>query len=244
MPERILRLYPLPATEVVELYEDLDLPPAGGRTSSLPYVIINMVSSVDGRVTTGGGASRIGSAVDRRAMRILRSKADAVMIGAGTLRAERLSLGLDETSSGPQPLGVVISSSGEVPLETNLVLSAGQDILVLVPQDGATGPANRLGVPMTSSGTIDLEQALRLLRSRFAVEVLLVEGGPSLNHALISNYLADELLLTLAPKLLGGRLDDALTLVNGPALAPTDLRLLCAYLAHDELFLRYAIVNA
>lgn len=247
MPAPILRLYPPPAIEVGTPYEELHLPPPSAAAPSLPYVIINMVSSVDGRIAAAeGGASRIGSVVDRRAMRVLRAKADAVMIGAGTLRAERLSLGLDETSTGPQPIGVVISNSGEVPLESNLISNAGQRILVLVPRGGATPSSettHHLAAPATSSGAIDLEGALRLLRSEFAVNLLLVEGGPSLNHALVSAELADELLVTLAPKLLDGESDTPATLLSGSALPPTDLRLLHAYLAGDELFLRYALTN-
>jgi riboflavin biosynthesis pyrimidine reductase len=68
-------------------------------------------------------------------MRTLRSKVDAVMVGAGTLRAERLSLGLDEFSAGKQqPLAVVVTGTGNVTLESNLVRQEGDPTaLVLVP---------------------------------------------------------------------------------------------------------------
>jgi riboflavin biosynthesis pyrimidine reductase len=69
--------------------------------------------------------------------------------------------------------------------------------------------------------------------------VLLVEGGPRLNHALISQDLADELFLTMSPSLLGA--SSNLTILEGPTLASRDLKLLCVHLARDELFLRYAV---
>jgi 2,5-diamino-6-(ribosylamino)-4(3H)-pyrimidinone 5'-phosphate reductase len=245
---KILRLYPLPARELQPgtLYEDLELPPPERDDVSRPYVVINMVSSIDGRTAIGGKASRIGSETDRRVMRTLRSKADAVMIGAGTLRAERLSLGLDDP--GPQPLGVIATRTGDVPLRRNLVVGEGQEVLVITTQrapenldDQLAGRARVLRVSATLSGAVDLEEALRALKSRHAVDLLLVEGGPTLNHALISSNLADELFLTLAPKLLGGSLGESFSILNGSALAPRDINLISAHLAGDELFLRYGL---
>jgi riboflavin biosynthesis pyrimidine reductase len=55
---------------------------------------------------------------------------------------------------------------------------------------------------------------------------------------LIAQNLADELFLTLAPKLLGGT---STALLDGPALAPTDAKLLSAHVAGNELFLRYTL---
>jgi riboflavin biosynthesis pyrimidine reductase len=131
---KIVRLYPLPAREVAgALYEDLEMPSPWRRDASRPYVVINMVSSVDGKSTMGGKASRIGSVSDRQTMRTLRSKADAVMIGANTLRAEKLSLGLDEPARDPQPLAVIVTNTGNVPLESNLIIGEGQEVVVVAP---------------------------------------------------------------------------------------------------------------
>jgi 2,5-diamino-6-(ribosylamino)-4(3H)-pyrimidinone 5'-phosphate reductase len=244
---KILKLYPLPAKEIAgALYEDLELPLPGRRNPSRPYVVINMVSSIDGRTAIGGKASRIGSKTDRQAMRTLRSKADAVMIGANTLRAEKLSLGLDDPA-GPQPLAVIVTKSGDVPIDSNLLVGDGQKVLVITTHHAPETLDDRLRVrvlrfpPATLSGAVNLTEALKILKAEHAVELVLVEGGPSLNHALISSNLADELLLTLAPKLLGGAPDESPTILNGPALAARDVNLLSAHLAGDELFLRYSL---
>jgi riboflavin biosynthesis pyrimidine reductase len=128
LTRKILRLYPLPTRDLSArgIYEDLELPPPERSDPSRPYVIINMVSSIDGKVAIEGKSSRIGSETDRRVMRTLRSKVDAVMVGAGTLRAEKLSLGLDECSAGKQPLAVVVTATGDVSLESNLVRQEGE----------------------------------------------------------------------------------------------------------------------
>jgi riboflavin-specific deaminase-like protein len=254
LTQKVLRLYPLPARELPssKLYEDLEIPPFERRDPSRPYVIINMVSSIDGKVAMEGKSSRIGSETDRRVMRNLRSKVDAVMVGAGTLRAEKLSLGFDELPAGKQPLAVVVTGTGDVPLESNLVRQEGdRRALVLVPRGLAEDVVARLRrradvlrAPPTPSGGVDVDEAVRLLKAECAVELLLVEGGPSLNYSLFSQSLADELFLTLAPKLLAGTADEPLTILEGPQLPPArraDADLLSAHLAAGELFLRYKV---
>jgi riboflavin-specific deaminase-like protein len=253
---KVLRLYPPSSRELstgATMYEDLEVPPLERRDPSRPYVIVNVVSSLDGKAAIEGRSSRIGSDLDRRSMRTLRSKADAVMVGAGTLRAERLSLGLDEFSAGRrQPLAVVVTGTGDVPLESNLVRQEGDPrALVLVPGGLAADIVARLRrhadvlrAPGTPSGAVDLGEALRALKTERGVELLLVEGGPSLNHSLFSAGLADELFLTLAPKLLGGTNEETLTVLEGPQLPAAegaDPDLLSAHLAGGELFLRYRV---
>lgn len=230
------------------IYQDLELPPAGRRDARRPYVLINMVSSLDGRTTVEGGAAHIGGETDRQVMRTLRSKADAVMIGAGTLRAERLSLGLDEPAES-QPTAIVLTNTGALPLESHLIRHERQRVLVLVPESCPEEAVSRLSrrsdvlrSPTTRCGAIDMEEALKVLTAEHAVDLLLVEGGPTLNHALISRNLADELFLTLAPKLLGGSRDEALGILKGQRVSPEEPRLvnlLSVHAAGDELFLRY-----
>jgi riboflavin-specific deaminase-like protein len=216
-------------------------------------VIINTVSSVDGRTTSTGKAAGIGSATDRRTMRTLRSKADAVIIGAGTLRAEKLSLGLDSTDGGRQPLAIIVTETGDLPLEEHLIIKGGQEVLILLSEAAPRRVAERLGslapvmrAPADSTGAVDLEAALRIFKAECSVESLVVEGGPGLNHALISHNLVDELFLTVAPELLGGSADRTLSLLRGPTLAaherPT-LDLVSIHLANGELFLRYSMAG-
>ena len=200
-----------------------------------------------------GKASGLGSATDRRTMRTLRSKADAVMVGAGTLRAERLSLGLDRTDGLPQPLAIIVTDTGEVPLKEHLIVDGGQEVLILLSDAASKRIVERLSTlapvmraPADSTGAVDLETALRTLKAERGVDSLVVEGGPGLNHALISLNLVDELFLTVAPELLGGSADQTLTLLRGPTLPARDrptLDLISIHLSDDELFLRYSLAR-
>ena len=220
-----------------------------------------MVASLDGKTTVGGKAGSIGSSVDRTLMRTLRARADAAMVGAGTLRAEKLTLAVPENlakervSRGlePQPLAVIATATGDVPLPENLLSFSPDNLLVLVSPDV---PEERLAAlslhasveavsraPGANSG-LDVNTALEVLKGRYAVEVLLVEGGPALNHALISARLADELYLTVAPKLLGGKSPDALAALEGPILGSQKRpkpKLISVHLCGQELFLRYGL---
>lgn len=242
------RLYPLPPREIPaeSIYADLELPLPSHKESRRPYVIINMISTLDGKTTAGGKSSHLGSPVDRRVMRTLRSKAHAVLIGANTLRAERLSLGLDEPVRDSQPLAVVLTTSGELPLERNLILEEGQELVVLVPE-GVTVPfAHERGCQVRAvraggAGRIVLQEALGMLNAEHAVDLLLVEGGPSLNHSLMVDNLVDEIFLTLTPKLFGGTAEEALTILEGPPLMARETTLFSAHLCAGELFLRYGV---
>ena len=251
MPEEALRLYPLPEerhTKGTQVYRDLKLPGSNLSSKRRPYVFINMASSLDGNTSIEGKASGIGTAVDRCVMRTLRSKADAVMIGAGTLRAERLSLGLDAGDADPSPLAVILSSTGDVPIERNLIRYSHQRVLILLDDSVSDAASSRLSdhaevvrVSAGASGGGGLDSALEVLKNEYAVRRLLVEGGPTLNHALISAGLADELFITLAPTLLGKGDADTPSILGGPLNKPQNLQLISAYLADNELFLRYTL---
>lgn len=228
-----------------EIYGDLELPSRSPGT--LPHVLVNMVSSVDGRSSVAGRATGIGSRADRRVMRALRARVDAVMVGAGTLRAEKLSLGLDDPSAR-QPLAVVVGGAGDVPIMERLV--GGHRGVVLVVPGGfsrtvETGDASvtLLEAPATDGGRADLAWLLGVLKSEYGVGRLLVEGGPTLNRSLIENGLVDELFLTISPKLLLGPESSILSggTEGEPPGVARDLELLSAHSAGDELFLRYLL---
>ncbi|HET7477973.1 MAG TPA: dihydrofolate reductase family protein [Rubrobacteraceae bacterium] len=249
-----IKIYPPPSEtfRVEDLYTDIEFPDHNITDPSLPYVVINMVSSLDGKAALNGVANGIGGPADRRVMRNLRSRADAVLRGAGTLRAEKISAGVPEDlarrrmSEGrpAQPLELILSRSDTASLSN--LLNASSGTVALVTQD--RGPVKnledmeRIVVPARPDGLVDLVKAMIILKRDHGLSVILLEGGPSLNHALISSGLVSELFLTLSHRLLGGSQDQILTLLNGQPLPPelsTPLRLISAHLTDDEWFLRY-----
>lgn len=239
---RILRLYPPPETLLGagSVYENLHL--CGSKRLDRPYVAINAVSSVNGGAALSGGGSSIASRIDRLTMRTLRSHFDAVLVGANTLRSERVSF-LD--SRDRRLLLVVLTTTGELPLEANPGDCVASNTIIFAPDSLPVAKRQELSHLASISilrplrdGTLNVQRILQTLKSRYGVQRLLAEGGPSLNSRLVSGGLADELFLTLAPTLLPK---------HAPILSTPrreTLKLISTHLADSELYLRYTIARS
>lgn len=241
-------LFPEPAAcvDAKALYSNLDWTPRGER----PFVALNMISSVDGRATLTGSAVGIGSAMDHTLVMHLRTNADALLHGAGTLRTDRVGKGVPDelislrTARGlaPQPILAVLTASGDLPLERAFFARPERALVFVAARTPAAAVARlsaRATVLVAGAERPDPAEALRILRRDYGVRRVLCEGGPTLSHSLLSVGLLDELFLTLAPKLLAG---DGLSLVLGATLAPSiPLSLLSLYEHEGELYLRYGV---
>ena len=185
--------------------------PGGGKR---PYVLLNMISTADGRATIEGRSGPIGNRADRELFHGLRRSVDAVMAGAGTMRAERYGRMIraeasrrwrSERGLSPEPLAVIVSARLALPPDLPLLACADARIVILTPS-AASLPAHAATVEYVRAsrdGSLDLAQALEELRARFGVRTLLCEGGPHLNSHLLLAGVVDELFLSLAPKLAG-----------------------------------------
>lgn len=196
-------------------YTALDLPPA---PSERPYIILNMVMSLDGKVVVEGTEQGIGSKVDQRLMRELRVNADVVLNGASTLRASGTSSRtgdpiLDQlrVSRGkpPSPIAAVVSASGDLPLERIFFTARAFDAVIYL-ADSAP-PERRAAIEATGRPVVTLPaenllpEMLRHMRESLGANVLLVEGGPTVNGELFRLDVVDEFFFTLGPVVVGGR---------------------------------------
>src|SRR6266542_4117663 len=127
---RLLRLEAAAEEELGALHRDLLDPPAhDGR----PHVALNFVMTADGRVSYRGRAE-IGTRTDRELMFHLRSLADAVMVGAGTVRADPFAPTVKDRER--QPLAVVVSRSAELPFNNRFFRFAGPPLLAALRERG------------------------------------------------------------------------------------------------------------
>jgi 5-amino-6-(5-phosphoribosylamino)uracil reductase len=173
-----------------------------------PWVVVNMIASVDGGTAVDGRSGPLGGPGDKAVFRALRSLADVVLVGAGTVRAEGYGPVRPHGEAAPARLAVV-TASGD--LDPGLRLFAEADParppLVLTCQACAAHRRAALDavaeVVVVGDDQVDLRAALALLADRGA-RIVLAEGGPSVNGQLVADDLVDEWCLTLAPWLLGG----------------------------------------
>jgi riboflavin-specific deaminase-like protein len=241
----VQRLFPQPGPTTVD--EQLDAyRPWDEPGEERPFVATNFAATVDGRATIGGVSGPIGSAADTEMLARLRTRFDAVIIGAGTMRAERYGRPVADQAQRERreriglphdPLMVIVSGRLDLPWDAPLFTEgAGQVLIFTASEAEPPETATSLRV-VRHEGEVDLLAALGHLRQERGIRALLCEGGPHLHGQLWAAGLVDDLFLTTAPKLTGA---SAPRIVEGDALPTTTELELAWLLEHDgELFARY-----
>jgi riboflavin-specific deaminase-like protein len=217
-----------------------DLAPEGR-----PYVGLNMVSTLDGKATIDWRTKGISSDLDRQLFHHLRTQADAVMVGAGTVRAERygriaksdeLRAKREREGLAADPLAVVVSARLDLPADLPLLQQQGQKVVIATGSDAVLQGTNA-DIEYLRVGD-DLPLLLSRLRDEQDVRSILCEGGPTLNSHLFAAGAVDELFLTMSPKVSGGAA--ALTIVAGRSLVePVEMTPVSVAIGDGELFTRW-----
>lgn len=215
---------------LTSVYGSLTFPAA---SADRPYVYANFVQGMDGIVSfqlpgaMSGGAVAGFNAQDQFLMAVLRAAADAVMVGAGTLRAEPEHRWIPEhiypkagarwaelrQFFGKQPdlINAFVTASGDIDLEAVVFHQPNIRCVVFTTTAGAAKieerraahPTAALEVVVVGEDRVDLTEMLRRFRTEFGVEHLLVEGGPQLMGDFVAQGLMDGIFLTDAPQVIG-----------------------------------------
>jgi riboflavin biosynthesis pyrimidine reductase len=212
-------------------------------------VRMNFVASLDGAATLDGRSGGLGDASDRLAMQVLRTLADVVLVGAGTVRVEGYGgLAVSEADAAwrtahgltGQPAVAVVSSSLALDPESAFFTAAVTRPIVVT---HAAAPASRRAalepvadVIVVGEQAVDVRAMLDVLAERGLRQVL-CEGGPHLFGSLLEADLVDELCLSLSPLLVAG---DAGRIVRGASQIERGMHLVHAMPAGDLVLLRYA----
>jgi riboflavin-specific deaminase-like protein len=241
----VRRLLPDPAeTTVAEQLGELDFKTLAHPDR--PHLILNFATTLDGRAAILGKSGAIGSETDTEVLQRLRTRVDAVMIGAGTMRAERygrmvsdpdLRAYRERTGLAHDPLAVIVSNRLELPWDAPLFTDGGGRCVIFT---ASAQQAPQTATPVTlvrHPDGVELNLALRWLLEERGIRSVLCEGGPTLHGRLREEGLADELFLTIAPKLVGG---EGPRILEGALPDVVDLDLAWLLEADGELFGRYS----
>lgn len=190
-------------------------------------VIMNGAMTVDGKIATASGDSKISSKEDLVRVHKLRANVDAIVVGISTILADDPQLTV-RLVKGKNPTRVIVDSRGRIPIDSQIMRMASKIKTIVAVTDQA--PEEKIHkledmgaqVLVISEGKkgqnaavphgVNLKALFRRLE-KMGLRRILVEGGGELNWSLLRLGLVDELTVTIAPKIAGGRL--ATTLVEG-----------------------------
>jgi 2,5-diamino-6-(ribosylamino)-4(3H)-pyrimidinone 5'-phosphate reductase len=183
--------------------------------------------TVDGKIATSSGDSKISSREDLVRVHKLRASVDAIVVGISTILADNPQLTV-RLVKGKNPARVIVDSRGRIPVDSKIMRTASRVSTIVAVTDQA--PEEKImklrdmgaQVLIISEGKkgqsaavprgVNLKLLFRKLE-KMGLKKILVEGGGELNWSLLQLWLVDELRITIAPKIAGGRL--ATTLVEG-----------------------------
>lgn len=199
-----------------------------------PWIVVNAAMTADGKIDSAARkGAKISSDSDWARVDLLRAEVDAVMVGGNTLIAEdpRLTVKSAElrtarlASGRPEnPAKVGIISQADLPLDGKFLTAGGARVFIFTtnktaPEQIAALRVQGVEVVVSAGQRVDLYQAMAYLGDAGIVRVLL-EGGGTLNAAMLADGLVDEIQLYIAPVIFGGA--NAPTLADGLGMSPLD----------------------
>lgn len=222
-----------------------------------PFTFINSAMSADGKISTWQRKQvRISGAIDFDRVDELRATSDAVMVGIGTVladdpsltvksaqrKAERKAKGLCEN-----PARIIIDSQARTPIDADIFKKGeGQRIVVVsssAPSENVEALKEKARIIVSGDTKVDLSYAMEQLHN-FGITRLMVEGGATLNWAMLSNGLVDEVYTFVGNVIIGGQM--APTLVDGEGFTDTStlpLEMISAEKIEAGLLLKWKVLN-
>jgi len=221
-----------------------------------PFVAATFAMTVDGKITTRNFSSvDFTSREDKLHLLRQRAAGDAVLIGHSTLTHDNVRLGLPGTElrdarlargQKPYPIRVIVSSKGRIDPSLKIFQSDISPILIFsttrMPRKYQQALREKATLHLSEAGSVDLAWMLQQLRRDYQVRFVACEGGAQLFRSLLERDLVDQLNLTIAPVMFGGRKAPTLTGLSTEFLpASVHCSLTEMRTVGDECFLTYRI---
>ena len=214
---------------------------------SRPYVILSAAMSLDGKIATRSGDSKLSSKRDLVRVHKLRSTVDAILVGRRTAMVDDPSLTVKYVK-GKNPIRIILDSRASIKSNSKIVQTSKSVPTIIAVSEKISeknlARLQRYGLEVIKCGKnkINLRKLLLILRKK-NIKKLLVEGGGTTNWSFFSEGLFDEVIITLTPYIIGGK--DAISLVQGRGFDKIS-RAYCITLKDvhrmkDELVLHYVV---
>jgi 2,5-diamino-6-(ribosylamino)-4(3H)-pyrimidinone 5'-phosphate reductase len=182
-----------------------------------PYVILNSAMTLDGKMATKTGSSKISGKEDLIRVHELRKEVDAIMVGINTVLVDdpKLTVHKIPSSKHDNPLRVIVDSKARTP-ESSRALNSDAPTLIAVTESAQPEKVEalkkRVEVIECGQKRVDLEKLMGYL-FKIGIKTLMLEGGSTLNYSMLANGLVSELRICIAPMIAGGKY--AKTLADG-----------------------------
>ena len=215
---------------------------------SRPHIILSAAISVDGKIATKTGDSKLSSKQDSIRLHKLRSKVDAILVGKNTVAIDDPLLTVRHTK-GKNPIRIVLDSKGTLSDKSKILQTSDKIKTIIVVSKKITksnyNKLNKFPVELivTGDSSVNIKSLLRKLFTK-KIKTILVEGGGTINWEFIKHNIFDELIVTLSPFLVGG--NNAISFVEGDGFdkisKSPNLRLKSVKRLKNHLVLHYAKV--
>jgi 2,5-diamino-6-(ribosylamino)-4(3H)-pyrimidinone 5'-phosphate reductase len=210
-----------------------------------PKIILSAAISIDGKLATTTGDSKLSSKNDLIRLHKLRTKVDAILIGKNTVKKDDPLLTV-RYSKGKNPTRIILDSSGTISSNSK-ILQTSSEIKTIIAVCKKITKKNLekleqfpIDVMVLGENQVNVKSLLQNLGRR-KIKTVLLEGGGSINWEFIKNNLVDELFITITPYILGGT--DSISLVQGKGfdtiLKSTKLRLKSVRRIQNDVVLHY-----
>ena len=229
---------------------------AAPRKPARPFVAATFAMTVDGKITTRTFSPvDFTSRADKLHLMHQRSLGDAVLIGRSTLEHDNVRLGLPDPKKraereargqAPYPLRVIVSNEGRIDPDLNIFQTSFSPIVIFsttrMPRTSQQALREKATLRLSEARTVDLAWMLQQLRVEYGVRTVACEGGAELFRSLLELRLVDQLNLTIAPYIFGGKEAPTLT-GRSTKFLPASVRcsLVSIRTIGEECFLEYRI---
>jgi len=210
-----------------------------------PRIIFSAAITLDGKLATRTGDSKLSSKVDKNRVHKLRSKVDAILIGKNTAKLDDPILSVHHAKK-KNPIRIILDSNATIQNNSRILRTSSKIPTIIVVAERASKKnlqrLEKLPVQIIVCGknTINIKKLLVTLRKQ-GIKKILVEGGGTTNWSFVKENLTDEVIITITPYLVGGVA--ATTLVDGDGFSTitksTKLKLKSARRINNEIVLHY-----